>query len=334
MSTPEAIAEPPYDDVAHDSDRSPDEEELGDVRRGVSMRILQVQGKKESCRVAAHVAEKGHAQEHQQPPGVGAQQRDEGSRDTGYTLRAVSGRLEAVALRQSSAQRDDQDQRNQSERVQTAPAIRDHINETKHQRSDSVAYRGQRAEQPDCPSPYPRVDLLDQNHQRHGCLRARERARQDLENDEGALVGRESTQSGERRVAKDRVEQELAATEDIRERSYQQRKQVAEPDQRRHHAESTLGDPESLLNLLQRQAQQGAIVLIEETRGYGDRKHAPLAACEFRGPSEQAEVNTPALFVARWLSGNRGLSFTHRACGRWEPRLPNAHLERIQPAQE
>jgi hypothetical protein len=37
-----------------------------------------------------------------------------------------------------------------------------------------------------------------------------------------------------------------------------------------------LGNPEAGLNLLQREAQQRAVVLIEESRGGGDEKDATL----------------------------------------------------------
>src|SRR5579864_5027446 len=91
----------------------------------------------------------------------------------------------------------------------------------------------------------------------------------------------------EDRVADDRIKQEPAASEDIGERRDQQRGQVAEANRGEHVAEVRLGDSESVLNLLEGEAQQRAIIVVEEAGGGRNAEDAPLALRKGRNLAQQ-----------------------------------------------
>ena len=124
-------------------------------------------------------------------------------------------------------------------------------------------------------------------------------------------VGEISREPGENRVRDHGVEQQAATSEDIGQRRYEKRADVAEADQRQQVAQRRLGNLKTFLDLLQREGQQRAIVLIEKSRGGRDEKDAPLTLGEWRRASEEAEWNAPALLFGRGLDGVRARPDRH-----------------------
>src|SRR4029077_1205412 len=113
---------------------------------------------------------------------------------------------------------------------------------SEHERSDPEAHRGERGEQSYGPSADTGVDLLRQYDQRNGSFGARENAREHLTRDEEVRGGRDCRESGEKRVGDDRVEQQPAASEDVSQRRYKERPDVAEADQRQQIPQGLLGN--------------------------------------------------------------------------------------------
>ncbi len=112
-----------------------------------------------------------------------------------------------------------------------------------------------------------RIDFFRHNDHRDRRFGAGKRARNHFKCDEGALVRCDRDKRRENRVAEDGVKQQAAAAEDVGEGRHKQREQVAEPNYREHRAEMRFRDLESGLDLLERETQQRAVVLIEKSRG-------------------------------------------------------------------
>src|SRR5262249_11879751 len=93
-----------------------------------------------------------------------------------------------------------------------------------------------------------------------------------------------------------------AASEDVGQRRYKERPDVAEADQRQQIPQGPLGNLETFLDLLEREGQQSSVVLIEESRRGRDQEHAPLPFCERGRSAKDAERDAFALFGERRAS--------------------------------
>ena len=184
--------------------------------------------------------------------------------------------MEALSLRDATAEEREQQYRHQAEGVQSPPTEREVVHLGVEQGAESVAHGGERPQHADSPTPVRRWELLGHDDEGRGRSRDDEGPAQHLADDE--LLGglRKGGQEGPDAEARHGDQKQAPAAQAICQRNHKEGGQGAEADGAGEQALRRLAQPEVARNSAQRRGEQRHVVALEEQSQGHDAEHGQV----------------------------------------------------------